>query len=876
MKTRPPASRREPPRLAQRILRRFLPPGKRGASILGDLHEEFHARRSARTAGCWYLLHAIALSSRYAPRTVLVSRRTLAMTHDLRSDLRSAFRLFLRTPTTSAIIVFTLAAAIAAATIGFAFADLALFRGLPVDDGSKVVSVFFSDSEGSNPRARVSAPDFVDLRQRVQSLERVAAFRQASAPLIVNAQPTTLSVCYATADVFFAMGQTAAPVGRVFGPGDDANGAPRVALLSHRYWQETYSGRATAVGSVLQIGRDHFTVIGVVPPQMEFGNIAEIDVWLPLTFSGAEPRDQRNLRFVARLRDGVSFERAAAEIASLGDTLAAEHPDSNGGWRVRLVPVRELTGGPGFWVVVALFLLSVALLIAIATANVSNLVMVRTLARARELAVRTALGARRGRLVRQLIIEGLALSAASAVVALMFAYGGLRVVASMSSEMVFQQLRIDEHELGFVAALTLLCPLCFSVVPARLLSRADTRQTLSDGTRSVTASMRGRGVLVVAQVSLAVILLIASGLALRSVTALYSRPTGIDAARILIFTLDFNDVLYPTQAAARAEALVVRDSLKQIAGVEEAALLDALPILGAESVVGFTLDQQAPAASESRPMVIATGTTDGAASVLGLTLMAGRWWTSSDSGGVVVGRETAVRYLGGIEAAVGRSVSLWRGGNASTVQVIGVVNDVATGDPMDWMPPRVWLPISEDTRRVTFAVRTTRDPSTLTSEVRGVVARATPAVPIERLSTLSAALEVAASSDYVVVQVLAGFALLALVLAATGIFGVLSFSASQRTAEFGTRIALGASTFDVVRLVAGQALVFLACGLGIGLSGGLAVAFSMRGLLFDLSPIDPVTIAGVCAMLAVVTVAATALPAWRAGRVDPVTALRSE
>jgi hypothetical protein len=275
-------------------------------------------------------------------------------------------------------------------------------------------------------------------------------------------------------------------------------------------------------------------------------------------------------------------------------------------------------------------------------------------------------------------------------------------------------------------------------------------------------------------------------------------------------------------------------------------------------------------------MVIATGTTEGAPSAFGLQMIAGGWWHTSAGGSIVVSRETAMRFMGGVDAAVGQSLNLWKGGEASVHRVVGIVNDVVTGDPTDWIRPRVWLPLAETARRVTYVVRAKRDPAALTSDVRGLVARTTPAVPIERLSTLPAALEQAASSDYVIVEVLAGFAILALVLAATGIFGVVSFSAAQRTAEFGTRMALGASTLDVVRLVARQSLVFLAVGLALGLAGGLAVAFSMRAMLFDLSPVDPMTIAGVSGLLVLVTIAATALPAWRAGRIDPIAALRSQ
>ena len=258
-----------------------------------------------------------------------------------------------------------------------------------------------------------------------------------------------------------------------------APGAEPVAVLSHRYWQQNMSGRDAVLGQTLQIGREHFTIVGVLSPGIEFGNIAEIDVWLPLRIDPAGPRDARNLRFFARLKPGVEFEQAAAEMAAIGDALAREHPETNGGWRMRLAHVSELTGGDGFWVIIALFVLSIGLLIAIATANVSNLVLARTLGRARELAVRTALGARRGRLVRQFVTEGFVLCLAAALVALPLAWAGLQAIGAASPEVVFQQLTIDLHEMGFVAAVTLVCPLVFSIAPLRVLSRPDMRQVLA-------------------------------------------------------------------------------------------------------------------------------------------------------------------------------------------------------------------------------------------------------------------------------------------------------------------------------------------------------------------------------------------------------------
>ena len=423
------------------------------------------------------------------------------MWFELSSDIKTAFRSFARAPGTTALIVLTLGSAIAASTIGFTFADLAILRGLPVDDASMVVSMFASDPLGSNPRARVSGPDFLDYAARSATLERMSVMRDWRAPLIRNGQSQTVNVNLASAELLASMGQSAQR-GRIFKTGDDRPGAVPVMLLSDRFWRSEFAGRDDVLGRTLQIGREHFTVVGVLSPDIEFGSIGEIDVWLPLRVDPQAPRDARNLRFLARLKDSVTFEQAAAEVASIGAALAIEHPRTNGGWTVRLVPVNDIIGGDGFWIVVALFVLSIGLLLAIAVANVSNLVLARTLSRSRELAVRSALGARKGRMVRQFIAEGVVISLAGAITSLPLSYAGLKLIGATSPEAVFQQLQIDLHELSFIALVTLICPLLFSIAPVRMLSRPDMRHVLAAaGGRGATASMRGPGIHVGLQVS---------------------------------------------------------------------------------------------------------------------------------------------------------------------------------------------------------------------------------------------------------------------------------------------------------------------------------------------------------------------------------------
>jgi putative ABC transport system permease protein len=478
-------------------------------------------------------------------------------------------------------------------------------------------------------------------------------------------------------------------------------------------------------------------------------------------------------------------------------------------------------------------------------------------------------------LIRLLVTEGLLLSAASALLSIPVAWAGVRTIAALSAEPVFQQLVIDAHELTFVATLALICPLMFSLAPIRLLARPDMRQVLASGGRGTTTSMRGRSALVVTQVALAVILLMVSSLALRSMMRIYQSPIGIDSARLLVFGLEFNDVLYPEPASARAAADAARTALQKIAGVQGVELVTGLPVLGDRAPLTFVVDRTPAGPDDLRPTAFVTGASSGADRAMGLTLLSGQWWSEAETGVAVVSEAAARRHFGGISTAVGRTITISPGDSERRLRVIGVVSDVANTNRTQAAPARVWTPITGETRRFAYLVRGV-DPGALADPVRRVVAAEAPAIPIEYLQTFDAALADAASSDYVVIGMLAGFAVLAVVLASTGLFGVVSYAVAQRTAEFGTRMALGASGSDVVRLVARESALLLAIGLSIGLAGGVGVASTMGTLLFGLSPADPATLAGVIALLSIVTIAATALPAWRASRIDPVVALRIE
>jgi ABC-type antimicrobial peptide transport system permease subunit len=349
----------------------------------------------------------------------------------------------------------------------------------------------------------------------------------------------------------------------------------------------------------------------------------------------------------------------------------------------------------------------------------------------------------------------------------------------------------------------------------------------------------------------------------------------METSRLLIFGLEFNDALYPDADQARAAAGATRDELRRLAGVEAVAMVSGLPILGDAGPLAITIDTAVSDTRDARPTAVVTGASAGAATVFGLTMLTGEWWTEGATNVAVIGETAARRFFGGVDRAVGRTLSLSRGDATVAARVIGVTSDVANTNRTEAPPARVWVPLDAQARRFSYVVRAA-DPAGLSGQARAVVATQAPVVPIDYLETFDAALAEAASSDYVVIGMLAGFALLALVLATTGLFGVVSYAVAQRTAEFGTRMALGARAADLVGLVAREAAIMLAMGLTIGLTGGVAVATTMTSLLYGLSPADPLTLAAVIALLAVVTIAATAWPALRAARIDPVIALRAE
>ena len=381
----------KPPRLADRLLRKCLPHGMKGLAILGDLREDYHARvAEGRRADWWYWREALLLSFRYMNMT---------------DDFRVAVRSLRHNAASSAIIVLTLGMALGASTIGFSFADLAILRGLPVDDGRRVVQVYAVDPRLANGRGRFSPADFRDMKNRVTTLSRFAAFQNGSATILDRGIPKSLIATRVTSDFFSAMGQKPY-LGRLFEDGDDTPGHANTVVLPYHYWQQALASAPDVVGrSIFVDGLDR-TIIGVASPDLELGSLAMVDIWLPLEITAAAPRRERTLSTMARLRDGVALETAQAEITAIAKSLAAEYPNDDRGSQAVVMPISAVGFGSSFWIVIGLFVAAVVLIMIIASANAASLILARAMARRREIALRSALGAGRFRLLRQALVEG--------------------------------------------------------------------------------------------------------------------------------------------------------------------------------------------------------------------------------------------------------------------------------------------------------------------------------------------------------------------------------------------------------------------------------------------------------------------------------------
>jgi putative ABC transport system permease protein len=872
-----------PPPRAERLIRHAVAADAAGLSIVGDLRQEFAEQcrsGSVFRARYWYWRQALSIwwwSAWGHPSGSHHSPRGGAL-FDIVGDIRHASRVVVKAPGQALLMIATLAVGIGFTTIGFSFADTVFLRGMPIANPDNIVRVFGVDVHQPERRAPLYASDYLDFRERARSVEELCAFAQSRVTLRRSGHDTVrITIGNVTGDLFGLWG-LGVQLGRGLRPGEDRPGAMRVAVLSDRFWRDAFNRSPTVLGEAVMLDGVAHEIVGVMSSDVEFANFADLVLWVPASLRPGHARDLRGMLVTGRLAAGATVADADAEFRVLAQALADAHPETNRGRQALVLPVTRALGGPNLLLVMTLLVGTATLVTVIAGVNVAGVLLARAVVRQREFAMRIALGARKTRVFRQLVAEGLLVAAAGGAGGMFVAEIGLRLIRSVDAEPVFKQIVIDWHEAAFVTALVLVSPLVFSLAPALAAMRLNLVGTLNAASsRMAGSSRRGRELLVTAQLALAIALAVVGGLVARTASVMMRSPSGFESSDVLTFVVALDQ--HSPDAAARRR--VLRDLVNRLssAGPLAVGTLDAVPAVTMESPSIIQPAEVAARDGQTEAWAHIVAVDEGAFQTLAVPIIEGRPFTrleiETDAPEALVSLETARRYFGGARAALGRGVMIVREGVSRLHQVIGVTGDVRNTDPEHGMPPRVWVPMFNP-RTVTVVVRTAGDTNTAAGLVRRVAREVLPDVAVESLESYDQAISRRTAGDRVAMGMLVAFSLAALLFATTGLYGTVALSANMRRAEFATRVALGARVGDVAALVVRQAFRLLAAGAAVGLAGGVLAGSAMRRLLYGVTPFDPVNLLTVLALLAGVMLLASVGPALRAARVDVIQAIRAE
>lgn len=877
--------RPRPPRLAAWLVRHGVAPHLVDA-FAGDLYELFalEAAASPTRAQLAYWCRALEGTWRLRRRGSqgLGAGGGDSLMTTLWRDLVHGARLFVAQPSYSIAAVVTLALAFGANTLIFTIVNLLVLKPLPLTEPDRLGWILTSGPNASQDRAGVSLPDYAAFRDGVPAFSELAARRTVTSTLRRSQSIERVTNHVVVGDLTRVWGLRAA-MGRVLTRADESVGAAPVVVVSHRYWETRLGRPSDIVGQTVVVDGVPRTVVGVMAPGLELGNLANIDLWTPLA---VEPRlasrTDRGWRPVGRLSDSATRDDANAQVTAVATRLATEFPDTNRYWVSRVSSTRDAMAGADVWIVIGMLSAVVGLLLALACANLMNLLIARLIGRQRELAVRAALGASRGRIVRQIVAESLMIGLAGGLGGLAVAAAGLRGARAISSEQVFHQLQLEPRVYAFVALLALVTPLVFSVLPAWRLLRDDPRQSLGDGSaRSIggAAAGRGRSVLVVVQVSLAVTLLVVATLMVKSVRAVLSADLGYSPDGLVTAEIDVPDWMRADEGEAQRLRSQVIDGVRTLPGVERATLTTAVPSLTFPATTPFDIVGRDVEARDRPSGGLVVVTADYFA-VTRIPIVAGRAFEPADEASAdavaVISVEAARRYWGGPAQALGASVRVASGGDRPDVQarVVGVCADTANADLDKALEPVLLvLDVHRPARRHYLLLRAA-DTASLEPRLRAAFAAVHPDLSPHDLRTLTAAFRDEMSSGRLISWMFSAFAMVAVVLATAGLYGVLSFVVSQRTPEIAVRMALGAPSGDIARAVVGQSTRLAAVGAAIGLLGGLGLANAMRVVLYGVTPTDPATYVGAAALALGAAVVAAWIPMRRARNVDPIVSLR--
>ena len=816
-------------------------------------------------------------------------RRGLPWLDTFAQDVRFGLRMMRKNPGFAAIAILTIALGIGANTAIFSVVNAVLLAPLPFDHPERVVMLWGTNLRKNMDIMPVSPATFATWKSSSHSFEGMGGSSDSLASF-TEGEPEMVAAYDFSADYFRVLGAKA-ELGRTFLPEEDQPGGPNVCVLSDKIWRRRFGGDPAIVGRAIRMGATLFTVVGVMPPNFRWPSLVE--VWTPLALPASASSDWRShyIRVVARLKPGVTIEQTQAELNAIAARAEKEHPETNADEGVVVEPIRHNMFGDVQRPLLVL-LGAVGFVLLIACVNVAGLLLARTSARGREIAVRAALGAGRARLIRQMVTESVLLSLLGGVSGLALAYGstGLLVklfpnnIANLNIPLV-EAIPVDGRVLAFTLGATLLTGLLFGLAPALVWSRADVNTTLKGSGRSPASGARERrlrNVLAVAEISLAFVLLIGAGLLVRGFLLLTESSLGFRPEKVLALELFAPRRLYPVDKPAKLRSFIEQsvENLQAVPGVESAAATNFLPLTGFWGTQRYVIEGR-PAPEKGRePEADDRLATPDYFRTMGIPLVRGRVFTMLDGPDsphvAVISSSFAERYWKN-EDPIGRRINLGTADHPDWHEIVGVVGTVhAFGleeKPHDdlYRPfAQVWFPL------VAFTVKASGDPTQIAAAAKATIWKIDPTQPFYKVITMDELAGESLALRRVSTLLLAGFSAIALALAAVGIYGVLSYSVAQRTQEIGIRAALGASRGDVLRMVLGDGARIAAAGTGLGIAAALALSQLLGSLLYSVGARDPATFGGVGLLCIAVALAACYIPARRATRVDPLVALRHE
>jgi putative ABC transport system permease protein len=798
-------------------------------------------------------------------------------------DLKYGLRMLRKNPGFTFVAVLTLALGIGANTAIFSVVNAVLIRSLPFSEADRLVTIW--ETHPDIPQVGPAFPDFEDWRAQSQSFQEMEVYsfrRYGNALLTGHAEPVQVHGALTSAR-FFAMLSARPIIGRVFLPEEEKRGADQVVILSRSLWLRHFAGAKDVIGKSIQLNGNSFTIVGVIGEQYP----PEIDCWLPLSQMDGDDftnRMNRSISVIGRLNPGVTIDHARREMQAIAERLQQLYPASNKMEGVELTPMRNQMVGnlrTIIWLIFAAF----ALILLIACANVSNLILARSAERQREMALRATLGAGRGRLVRQLLIESLMLAGLGGIAGLMLARWTIPALRSSLLSVVtgkvpgLETIGVEWHTLAFTFGISLLTGALFGVIPALLVSRADLNQVLKDGGKTAIGGMRRNlsQVLVIAEVALAVVVLAGSGLLVRSLQKLLHVDPGFRADRLLSLKIELPLPQYQKDEQIMGFYRRLMPQLLALPGVQQAAVIDRLPFAASLAVSRFVPEDK-PIEPGKERIAQFRAVDHRFFEMMRIPLRNGRLFKEADIGvddtlhfGRIIINESMARNFFPDRDPIGKRLRSDWGAIFSIIGVVGDIKDLGLDAPVE---PEIYFPgVARDSL---LLVRTTVAPSTLASAVQQAVISNDPIQPRYEARTVEELLSTSLARRRFSVALLAISASLALILAAIGIYGVIAYSVTQRVNEIGVRMALGAQSHDVIKLIISQGMKPTLGGIVIGVSSALALTRWMKGFLFGVSATDPMTFATIALLLSAVALLACWIPARRAAKVDPLQALRHD